>query len=50
VTKFSSGRAFALSDVGAEYLSKNSLIPRRAFSVENSASDYSLPGAKKITV
>jgi len=50
VTKLSNGRAFALREVGAEYFKRNSLIPLRAFSVENSASAYSLPGARKITV
>jgi hypothetical protein len=50
VTKFSRGRAFADNDVGAEYLSKNSLIPFLTFSVENIASPLSLPGAKNTTV
>jgi len=50
VTKLSKGLALALKEVGAEYFSKNSLTPLLAFSVENSASFYSFPGAKKITV
>ena len=37
-------------DVGAEYLSKNSLTPLLALSIENLASDFSLPGATKIMV
>jgi hypothetical protein len=45
VTKLSNGRALALNEVGAEYFSKNSLIPLRTVSDVNSASFFSLPGA-----
>lgn len=44
------GFALADRDVGAEYFNKNSLIPLRAASMENSASTLSFPGAKKIIV
>jgi hypothetical protein len=50
VTKFpSNGRAFGEREVGAEYLSKNSFTPFLRFSIQNSASDLSLPGAMKTT-
>lgn len=50
VAKFDRGKAFEERDVGAEYFKRNSLTPLRTFSHENSASTFSLPGAKKMTV
>ena len=50
MANWSKGRALGLKLVGAEYLSRNSLIPFLAFSQENSASLSSFPGAKKMTV
>ena len=48
VTKLpSSGRAFGESDVGAEYFNKNYLTPFLKVSIVNSASAFSLPGARK---
>jgi len=50
VTKSDRGNAFDEREVGAEYFRRNSLIPLRALSHENSASTFSLPGEKKMTV
>jgi hypothetical protein len=48
VTNLSRGRAFGEREVGAEYFSKNSFTPFLRFSIQNSASAFSFPGAMKI--
>jgi hypothetical protein len=45
-----SAGALGESELGDEYFSKNSFIPLLAFSIQNSTSFGSFPGAKKITV
>jgi len=50
VVYFSNPGAFGDRDVGAEYLSKNSLTPLRTESMQNSASFTSFPGAKNTVV
>lgn len=42
--------AFGDKDVGEEYLSINSLTPFLMFSIQNSVSFISFPGATNITV
>ena len=50
VTKLSfKGSALGEREVGDEYLSKNSFTPFLKFSMQNSTSSYSFPGARKIT-
>jgi hypothetical protein len=50
VAYYSRGGALGEREVGDEYFSKNSLTPLLTFSIQNSTSLISFPGATKMTV